>query len=104
MNRLCSITAVAALTLAGCATSFRTTGDKGELPGIPIATPVVTKLRTVTSFKPLPGFQNFSTYCGDSEIAESIQVLPLGDIYYLDVKAPPFGKTDFTLELYASGA
>lgn len=94
----------AALSLCGCATSFRTTGEKGELPGIPIATPVVTKLTAITSFKPLPSFEKFSVYCGDQETVESIQVLPLGEIYYLNVKAPPFGKTDFTLELYDSGA
>lgn len=93
-----------AFVLLGCATSIKTTGEKGELPGIPIATPVVAKVTAITSFRPLSGSQKFSEFCRDEETIESIQVLPLGDIYYLDVKAPPFGKTDFTLELKDSGA
>jgi len=91
------------LILAGCASKLVTSREDGtRIPGIPVGTPKLVKLTSVTSFKPVKEGQ-FEEYCNTPEVNSTIQFLPLGEVTYLNMDPAAIAKGEFSLEFSDSG-
>ncbi len=103
--RVASMICTAALggLAAGCASSLKSFDADGRaLTGVPIRAPMLVEVTRVTTYTATPSAGANAAYC-KPDTAVTLEVMPLGRLFYLNVDPATFGKAEFKLELTEAG-
>jgi hypothetical protein len=88
---------------AGCASSLRSFDAEGRaLTGVPIRAPLLVEVTRVTTYTPAPTAGAYAAYC-KPDTAVTLEVMPLGRLFYVNVDPASLGKAEFKLELTEAG-
>jgi hypothetical protein len=95
--------AVAFAALAACASDLAVyRADGARAPGVPAHAPVVVEVTTTNHYQVDARHPEQAHYCVDDETV-ALQVLPLGELYYVDVEPAPLGGAEFSVSFAESG-
>lgn len=96
-----SIIICTAAFAAACASSLQSFDADGRaLKGVPIRAPILVEVTRVTTYAVAPNAT--AAYCRP-DTAVTLEVMPLGRRFYLNVQPADFGKAEFKLELTEAG-
>jgi hypothetical protein len=91
------------LSALGCASDLRVyDASSNPAKGIPLATPVLVKVTTQTTYEVDPAHTDFAKYCV-SDTTEKYDVMPLGDRFFVTFDSAPPGKSEFSVDFNDSG-
>lgn len=94
---------IAATTLSGCASSLKIYHNGQEVRGIPFRATVLVEVERVTTYELVTADASLAIHCTPDSVV-TLELLPVGDEYLVTIDPSDFGKAEFSLELYASGA
>lgn len=94
---------IAATALSGCASSLKIYQNGQEVRGIPFRAAVLVEVERVTTYELVTADVSLARHCTPDSVV-SLEMMPVGDEYLVTVDPAPFGKAEFSLELYESGA
>lgn len=103
--RVAPILSTAALAglAAACASSLKSFDAEGRaLTGVPIRAPMLVEVTRVTTYTARPHAGDDAAFCRP-DTAVTLEVMPLGRLFYLNVQPADFGKAEFKLELTEAG-
>ncbi len=103
--RVASIIGTAALA-AGCASSLKSfDAEQGPVVGVPVRSPMLAEVTRVTTFAVAPNAVGNAAYAGycKPDTAVTLEVLPIGKLYYLNFDPATFGKAEFKVDLSDAG-
>ena len=85
------------VVLAGCASDLKVYDSNNTLAkGVPINVPQLVEITSVTSYKVAKGSEKFKALCVAEENTK-LEVMPLGERYYVTFDASKFGDGEFAV-------
>ena len=97
------ITVSTLILVSSCSSNLKVFDENNkEAKGIPINAPQLVEITTTTSYKVAEGSERFAALC-TSEVSSKIEVLPLGQRYYVNFEAAALGDSEFSIEYNDKG-
>lgn len=91
------------LLLTGCASKLKVYDEKSnEAKGVPINVPQLVEITSTTSYKVAKGSERFKGLC-TSETSSVLELLPLGERYYVAFDPASLGDGEFSVEFTDKG-
>lgn len=97
------LTILLSVSLIGCSSSLKVYNSVGDpLKGVPVNSPQLVRVTTVTEYEAAKGSEDYSVYC-TNEKTESLQFMPLGERHYVGFDSAALGDSEFEITFNDQG-
>lgn len=91
------------LLITGCASSLKIYDSNNQkAKGVPISAPQLVEVTTTATYKVAKGREQFKDFC-TPEVSSTVDVLPLGERFYVNFDPAKFGDGEFAVEFNDKG-